>query len=62
VDPMFGTLDEFRAFTKELERRGMHLILDAVFNHVGDDSIYFDRYESTPNREHMNSGHVYTTS
>lgn len=44
IDPMFGTPEEFTAFTKELESRGMHLILDGVFNHVGDDSIYFDRY------------------
>jgi glycosidase len=44
IDPMFGTPEEFEAFTKELGRRGMHLILDGVFNHVADDSIYFDRY------------------
>jgi glycosidase len=44
MDPMFGTPEEFQAFTEELEKRGMHLILDGVFNHVGDDSIYFDRY------------------
>ncbi|WLR41605.1 alpha-amylase family glycosyl hydrolase [Bacillus carboniphilus] len=45
VDPMFGTPEEFKAFTKELEERGMYLILDGVFNHVADDSIYFDRYK-----------------
>ncbi|WP_338083490.1 alpha-amylase family glycosyl hydrolase [Fictibacillus nanhaiensis] len=44
IDPMFGTPEEFKAFTKELKKRKMHLILDGVFNHVGDDSIYFDRY------------------
>lgn len=45
LDPMFGTPQEFQAFVKELKKRKMHLILDGVFNHVGDDSIYFDRYE-----------------
>ncbi|TLS35605.1 amylopullulanase [Pseudalkalibacillus caeni] len=44
IDPMFGSPEEFKAFTDELENRGMHLIMDGVFNHVGDDSIYFDRY------------------
>ncbi len=44
IDPMFGTPEEFKNFTKELKKRKMHLILDGVFNHVGDDSIYFDRY------------------
>lgn len=45
VDPMFGSPKEFKKFTDELKKRDMHLILDGVFNHVGDDSIYFDRYE-----------------
>lgn len=44
LDPMFGTEKEFKAFTAELENRGMKLIVDGVFNHVGDESIYFDRY------------------
>ncbi|MFF2877670.1 alpha-amylase family glycosyl hydrolase [Gottfriedia sp. NPDC057991] len=44
VDPMFGSEKEFKDFTKELAKRNMHLILDGVFNHVSDDSIYFDRY------------------
>ncbi|WP_245920677.1 alpha amylase N-terminal ig-like domain-containing protein [Melghirimyces profundicolus] len=44
IDPMFGTPEEFREFTRELKKRKMRLILDGVFNHVGDDSIYFDRY------------------
>ncbi|GAK49274.1 amylopullulanase [Candidatus Moduliflexus flocculans] len=44
VDPLFGTMEDFTALTKELQARGMHLMLDGVFNHVGDDSIYFDRY------------------
>ncbi|WP_077325405.1 alpha amylase N-terminal ig-like domain-containing protein [Virgibacillus siamensis] len=44
IDPMFGTPKEFKKFTQALKKRDMHLILDGVFNHVGDDSIYFDRY------------------
>ena len=44
LDSMFGSEKDFKDFTKELENRGMKLIVDGVFNHVGDDSIYFDRY------------------
>ncbi|MPQ44094.1 alpha-amylase family glycosyl hydrolase [Clostridium tarantellae] len=44
LDPMFGTEENFKLFTKELDNRNMRLIVDGVFNHVGDDSIYFDRY------------------
>jgi glycosidase len=45
---MFGTHEQFMAFTTELKARNMHLIVDGVFNHVGDDSIYFDRYNKYP--------------
>lgn len=44
VDPVFGgnaALDELIA---EAEKHGMRVILDGVFNHTGDDSLYFDRY------------------
>lgn len=44
VDPLLGKLDDFVNLAKEAKRRGMHIILDGVFNHVSDDSIYFDRY------------------
>ncbi|WP_224753848.1 alpha-amylase family glycosyl hydrolase [Paenibacillus terricola] len=38
----------FSEFAKQATARGIHLIMDGVFNHVGDDSIYFDRYEKYP--------------
>lgn len=44
IDPFLGTQKEFDTLVKEMDKRGMHLIMDGVFNHVGDDSIYFDRY------------------
>ncbi|WP_417624757.1 alpha-amylase family glycosyl hydrolase [Paenactinomyces guangxiensis] len=44
IDPMFGSPEEFQTFVRECKKRKMNLILDGVFNHVGDDSIYFDRY------------------
>jgi glycosidase len=44
INPMFGEPAEFFALVTALNNRGMHLILDGVFNHVSSDSIYFDRY------------------
>lgn len=44
VDPLLGHDEDFADLTKEAAKRGMHIILDGVFNHVSDDSIYFDRY------------------
>lgn len=44
IDPVLGTLDDFKALVAALHQRGMHLILDGVFNHVGRDSRYFNAY------------------
>ena len=44
IDPLLGTNDDFEALAKGAAARGMRLLLDGVFSHTGDDSIYFDRY------------------
>lgn len=44
INPIFGDETVFNALVAEVNTRGMHLILDGVFNHVSSDSIYFDRY------------------
>lgn len=38
----------FERLSKICTEQGIQLITDGVFNHVGDDSIYFDRYENYP--------------
>ena len=44
VDPYVGTNDMLRNLCDSAHRLGMRVILDAVFNHTGDDSVYFNRY------------------
>ena len=44
LDPLLGHMEEFVNLAIEAHKRDMHLIIDGVFNHVSDDSIYFDRY------------------
>ncbi|HQE92394.1 MAG TPA: alpha-amylase family glycosyl hydrolase [Anaerolineae bacterium] len=44
IDDAFGDPSTFITLTQELHDRGMHLILDGVFNHTSSDSTYFDRY------------------
>jgi cyclomaltodextrinase / maltogenic alpha-amylase / neopullulanase len=41
VDPMFGTNEDLLALGKELRRRGMKIMLDGVFNHVGATNQHF---------------------
>jgi len=44
VDDNFGDLILFQTLVNQAQSRGIHIILDGVFNHTSSDSIYFDRY------------------
>ena len=44
IDPGFGGEAAFQHLLAEAQKYGMKVILDGVFNHTGDDSIYFNRY------------------
>ena len=44
VDPMLGDEEDLRCLCEEAARRGIHVLLDGVFSHTGDDSRYFNRY------------------
>lgn len=46
VDPYLGTNESLKSLCTEAHKRGMHIILDGVFNHVGNDSIYFNQYNT----------------
>lgn len=48
IDPMLGTEEDFRNLAEDARKLGISLILDGVFNHTGDDSIYFNRYGNYP--------------
>ena len=48
IDPMLGTEDDFRHFCNEAHARGMKVILDGVFSHVGSRSPYFQSAISDP--------------
>lgn len=43
IDPLLGTVSDFKRLTKSLEKNGIKLIIDGVFSHTGSDSIYFNK-------------------
>ena len=48
VDPILGTEQDFTNLCSAAEKLGISIILDGVFNHTGDDSVYFNRYGNYP--------------
>ena len=42
-DPMLGTEADFTALCDAAHGRGIRVILDGVYSHTGDDSLYFNR-------------------
>ena len=48
LDPVLGTEKDFSELVKSAEEQGIRLILDGVFNHTGDDSVYFNKYGNYP--------------
>ena len=43
IDPMFGDEEAFRRLCSEAAEMGIRIVLDGVFSHTGDDSVYFNR-------------------
>lgn len=41
IDPAYGTMDDFDQLMAECEKRDIHVILDLVVNHTGDNNPWF---------------------
>ena len=48
IDSFLGTEEEFVCLCREAKEHGIRIILDGVFSHTGDDSIYFNRRGTYP--------------
>ena len=44
LDPVLGTEEEFEQLIEAYHKAGILFVMDVVLNHVGSDSVYFDRY------------------
>ena len=44
VDPTFGTNEDFVRLCRAARANGIRVMLDGVFSHTGDNSVYFNRY------------------
>lgn len=50
IDRLFGSEEDFKALIEESEKQGISIILDGVFNHTGADSIYFNKFDTYPDK------------
>ncbi len=48
IDPILGDKKEFEELVEAAKTAGIRVILDGVFNHTGDDSVYFNKYGRYP--------------
>ncbi len=49
IDPILGDEKDLESLIKTAEKSGIAIILDGVFSHTGDDSIYFNKYHRYDN-------------
>ena len=43
IDPHLGTKKDLESLIKAAKKQGIHIVLDGVFSHTGDDSLYFNK-------------------
>ena len=48
IDPLCGTEAEFQILCEEAATYGMRVLLDGVFSHTGEDSVYFNHFGHYP--------------
>lgn len=44
IDPLLGCEDDLKELISVANTKNIKIILDGVFNHTGDDSLYFNKY------------------
>ena len=50
IDPYAGNVDDLKELCDKAHKLGIKIILDAVFNHTGNDSRYFNEYGTFPEK------------
>lgn len=45
IDSLLGDEKDLKNLCRDAKRHGISIVLDGVFSHTGDDSVYFNRYK-----------------
>jgi cyclomaltodextrinase len=54
IDPAIGTEEDFRRLAEKALEFGIRIVLDGVFSHTGDDSVYFESATANPKSPYKN--------
>lgn len=55
IDPLLGDMADFKTLCRQAEKQGIRIVLDGVFSHTGDDSLYFNRQNRYPTQGAYNT-------
>ena len=59
IDEMLGTDEDFESLCKSAHSYGIKIILDGVFSHTGENSVYFDKFDVFKNGAYKNPSSPY---
>ena len=62
VNPIYGTLDDFREFVAGAKRRGIRVIIELVINHTSDQHPWFKRAKEAPEGSSFRNFYVWSRS
>ena len=54
INPLFGTMDDFKELIEEAEKRDIKIVMDLVINHTSTDHIWFKEALKDPNSKYRN--------
>jgi len=54
ISPEFGSKDDLQKLTQDVHQRGMKIVLDGVFNHMGRNSELFKQAKADPKSPYRN--------
>src|SRR5690554_884334 len=52
INPIFGTIEDFKNLLNEVHEKGMRLIMDLVVNHTSNEHVWFKEALSNPNSKY----------
>jgi maltose alpha-D-glucosyltransferase / alpha-amylase len=62
VNPIYGNIDDFKAFVAEAHRRNMKVIIELVVNHTSDQHEWFQRAKMAPEGSSHRNFYVWSRS